>query len=239
MRCPPPPLLTGKWSIPWVNRSPRLRQIGILLLQAFPLATVLFLLLPRPQGDRELSHSLRQIIYGTDGPQFGGDAPGSLSQAGGMPFLGDKPVSGMLQDLASWVKTLWNAFIDYGALEQQEMWLALGLPHKMPWWWVVGVVKLLLALLLALLTGWISYRYWRREDPAVRLYRRFCQRMARHGTPRMACEGPVAFSQRAAKHHPLLAPKIEQIGQLYAALRYGRDAPPEAMHQLRYLINNI
>lgn len=66
------------------------------------------------------------------------------------------------------------------------------------------------------------------RHPLDRLYRRYCERLARRGIAREAGEGPQAFARRVATQAPALAAEAEEFARLYAALRYrpeGGKAP--------------
>lgn len=87
---------------------------------------------------------------------------------------------------------------------------------------LLGLASAAAVLLLVLLT--VAGLRRRREDPAVRLYRQFCERLARVGVVREAWEGPQQFAARAIAARPELAHPIGAVTRLYVALRYG--GPP-------------
>ncbi len=59
-------------------------------------------------------------------------------------------------------------------------------------------------------------------DPLLRLYLRFCQKMAKAGLQRLRWEGPLHFQERAITKFPNKRERIEQITALFIELRYGR-----------------
>ena len=61
-------------------------------------------------------------------------------------------------------------------------------------------------------------------SPAVRLYVRYCARLARIGLPRAAHEGPLEYAERVAVARRDLALEVRAIAQRFALLRYA-DAP--------------
>jgi hypothetical protein len=97
-------------------------------------------------------------------------------------------------------------------------------------WGVVG--------LLALLTAWLLRRM-RTSDPVQRLWLRFCARLARNGIVRAAHEGPADFVARAALLHPHRAGGIQAIGERYIDLRYGEQAGPRRLAELRRLVKEF
>lgn len=57
-------------------------------------------------------------------------------------------------------------------------------------------------------------------DPVVRLYARFCAKLARAGFPRAPHEGPLAFAARVTAARTDLGSEVLAITRLYTALRY-------------------
>jgi transglutaminase-like putative cysteine protease len=90
-----------------------------------------------------------------------------------------------------------------------------------------GAIMLVLALLM------LRKLRAQRPDPVAAVYARFCQRLARRGLTRHPSEGPAAFSKRAATAHPELAAAIKTISDLYIRLRYGNEARPAEIGDLR------
>ncbi len=87
--------------------------------------------------------------------------------------------------------------------------------------WLVGVMTVLLGLLTLILLRGAGRVVL---SPAVRLYGRFCARLARIGLPRAAHEGPMEYAERVAAARGDLASEVRAIAQRFALLRYG-DAP--------------
>jgi hypothetical protein len=48
-----------------------------------------------------------------------------------------------------------------------------------------------------------------------------CRRLARAGLPRQPSEGPLDYAHRAAARWPQCKVALRQVGEAYAALRYG------------------
>lgn len=91
----------------------------------------------------------------------------------------------------------------------------------------IGICLLLIACVLLL------RRRAGDDDPAVRLYRRFCDRLARRGIVRAPTEGPEQFAARARTQRPDLASAIEEINRRYVAIRYGGINTPGQLRSLR------
>jgi transglutaminase-like putative cysteine protease len=90
----------------------------------------------------------------------------------------------------------------------------------------VGAITLVLA-------AWLFRRQSGQVDLAVRLYRRFCRKLARAGIAIEAGEGPTAFADRAKALRPDLAVKIDVINKLFIRLRYEPQAQADDLRQLR------
>ncbi|MBF0426864.1 MAG: DUF3488 domain-containing protein [Magnetococcales bacterium] len=219
-------------------------RAGVLILQALPVALALFLLLPRLQYGEAMPASLRQALYGMDGPNFGGGDFGTLGlgrlrRFGGGSYLQEEGwLSRLFDQMQTWFDHTWDAFLNYGFHHQQELWISFGLPPAMPWWLGFVVLGVVILFLLALVYGWLLFERWRQEDPVLRFYRHYCLQLARLGTIRLPHEGPVDFSRRAAERHPTLAVPIGEIGRLYGDLRYGRAAA-DALPRLRRMVNDL
>ncbi|MDB6138691.1 MAG: transglutaminase [Verrucomicrobiaceae bacterium] len=83
---------------------------------------------------------------------------------------------------------------------------------------------LMFALPMLGLWFWLKRRP-RHADPAVRLWRVFCQKLAKAGVPRAGHEAPTTFTARAALALPQAAEQIQAIGKLYVQMRYaGNDS---------------
>jgi protein-glutamine gamma-glutamyltransferase len=83
-------------------------------------------------------------------------------------------------------------------------------------------------LMLCLVTAgicFIAFKKWMARKPHVspveNLYASFCRNMARRGIPRVAWEGPLAYTERVAEAFPDDQRAIHRIGSIVARARYG------------------
>jgi hypothetical protein len=97
--------------------------------------------------------------------------------------------------------------------------------------WLVGLV-------VAVLSLWMLRR-GREQDPVARAWRRFCRKLARHGTERGRAEGPRAFAARAAAQQPHVAADVAEIAELYVRLRYGAAPDLESLALLRQRVREF
>ena len=97
--------------------------------------------------------------------------------------------------------------------------------------WLVGLV-------VAVLSLWMLRRT-REQDPVARAWRRFCRKLARHGTERGRAEGPRAFAARASSEQPHVAADVAEISELYVRLRYGPVPDPASIALLRQRVREF
>ena len=115
----------------------------------------------------------------------------------------------------------WNQWVlGYSPQRQREALSRLGF-HNPDWRSMSAALAALCGAALLLVTAWALFQR-RRLTPAQRLWRRFCQRLARRGITRAPWEGPLDFTARAARECPDLAPLVRRAASHYAALHYGR-----------------
>lgn len=129
---------------------------------------------------------------------------------------------GSLWDAAN---TLWSQYIiGYDADLQHRFLDKLGLGKLGPTltgFLMAGVA--IAAGAFVFLLGLVRWRK-RREDPARRVYERWCRRLARHGLERRASEGPLDFGHRVARLRPGLAANADAVTTLYLRARYAGDS---------------
>lgn len=159
-----------------------------------------------------------------------------------LPFLARRGSgSEWLRQLAmSWdsLNNSWNEWVlAYGPDRQKEFLSGLGFG---PVDWGDMTVAMTVALSgFGLLVAGLRWRGRDSRDPVARAYLRFCARLARRGLARGAQEGPLAFAERVATSRPELAVPARQIGQLYAALRFGPVASPGDVRRLWRLVRRF
>jgi len=128
----------------------------------------------------------------------------------------------------------WNQWVIGYNTEQQFAFLTrLGMEdvswQKMAINLMLGVAVLvgILALLM------LRHLYKHSNEPAQKLYLRFCRKLAKAGTERATHEGPQDFALRAAASHPQMADAIHHIISLYLSLRYENAPNAEGLRALR------
>ena len=161
--------------------------------------------------------------------------------------LGD-PLPFLVRADLSWLRALrfnwealanyWNQWVvGYNVDRQRELLSRLGMPSPswekmaMTLFWLVGLV-------VACFSLWMLRRA-REQDPVARVWRRFCRKLARHGTERRHAEGPRAFAARAAAEQPHVAADVGEISDLYVSLRYGAAPDLENLTLLRQRVREF
>jgi len=132
----------------------------------------------------------------------------------------------------------WNVWVlGYDPQRQRDLMAFVGM-RDADWRNLTAALFTILGILMTLLVAW-SLRRLARPDPVQRAWDRFCRKLGARGVERAACEGPRDFSERAARSLPRARASIGRIGELYLALRYGADAPPAKIDELRRLVREL
>ncbi len=140
------------------------------------------------------------------------------------------------------LNTRWQEWVmDYTHKEQAGLLERMGLKG---WGWAGPAAALAGALVLgALLALFLHYRGSLSERPRPDRIRqswdRFCGRMARAGLPRRPDEGPADYAKRIAQARPALAEPVNEIADLYIALRYADDADPATLTRFRGAVRSF
>ena len=101
----------------------------------------------------------------------------------------------------------------------------------------MGVV---LAILLAGLTGWFAWQYRPpKQEEARRLYDRFVRKLAKRHIDRRLSEGPLDFARRAEAECPELGAGIRGVTRSYVRLRYEPSADPDELKRLQSLVRSF
>jgi protein-glutamine gamma-glutamyltransferase len=132
---------------------------------------------------------------------------------------------GMLLDTA---EVNWREWVlGYNRDQQFSLMRQLGFGFWRSGGWSILAVALIVSV-LGLVSLRLLLKARLKPTQTVRLYQRFCQRMAAVGLPRAAKEGPLDYSIRSSQMRPDLAPQIRSITRLYIGLRYGpRQTKPQ------------
>lgn len=138
------------------------------------------------------------------------------------------------------VNTFWKSHIvNFDSEDQRSVMNALGIKNAD--WRTLGMA-LLIALVGFFLSmmAWLTWRYRpRRSDPAVEAYAELKRKLAKAGIVCAPHEGPVDFLSRAAQAKPELSSQLQQLRDVYIALRYEPGPSSQALSQLRYLVNQL
>lgn len=132
----------------------------------------------------------------------------------------------------------WNQWVlGYGPARQQQLLSRLGLAG-IDWRGMTITLVIIIACLLLFYATWMFLRLQRGEyDPVQQVYRRFCQKLARHGLHRLPHEGPLTYATRVSAVRPDLAIAIQQIIELYVQTRYRSQF--QTLPQLRLLVRHF
>ncbi len=140
------------------------------------------------------------------------------------------------------IKAKWNRwFTTFDQDRQRELLQSLGLGgFDMRF---VSMAAFLIALGLLTLVSLLLFRGERRraEDPVLRLYRRFQDRLARLGVRPVIGEGPRDFAERAGRKLPAKRHTIDAVTRRYVELRYAGDGAVDAvaLRQFRRLLDAL
>lgn len=133
----------------------------------------------------------------------------------------------------------WNQWVlGFDSKRQAELMSRLGLGH-LDWRGMIGLMSGLLAVLLLMITAWLLWRRPKREDPVVKLYQRFCNKLAGRGIEREKSEGPLNFARRVSKLRPDLADEVHLITNYYQQMRYGSKRPVEWLPVMLSAVNKF
>jgi hypothetical protein len=137
------------------------------------------------------------------------------------------------------VNFYWNDWVlAYGPERQRRLLEYLGWRHLD----AMALIATLIGVVLLLGLAHTGFELWRRRvpapEPSLRLYRRFCARLARIGLRRHPWEGPLDFARRVGGRRPDLSAQIQTITKLYARLRYG-SGDTETLERLTALVRDF
>lgn len=141
--------------------------------------------------------------------------------------------------------TFWNSqVVDFG--QSQQRWLLEHLNIGDGDWQELGIALVLtLVAFFGLMSAYLAWRFRpRARDPLAQIYDQLCHKLARHGLPRAAHEGPSDYVARVLQIRPELAQQLGEARNLYVALRYGpRSWGPQLnrseLSRLKFLVNQL
>jgi transglutaminase-like putative cysteine protease len=137
------------------------------------------------------------------------------------------------------VNDAWNQWIlGYNHQRQKELLEQLGL-LRFGWQGVIALLAGAIAAVLGAVTIYLLLRMRGRRDALVRIYQRYCDKLARIGLRRAPHEGPRDFAQRVAAQRPDLAEINDEITTLYIELRYGKGDVATSLPLLRAAVSRF
>jgi hypothetical protein len=134
----------------------------------------------------------------------------------------------------------WNQWV-LGYNPERQFWLLarVGL-DRATWQTLAMILVATTALITTAFAIAMLRRFSRRpRDPVVKIYARFCRKLARRGAKRAPSEGPADYANRAARQLPAAAGPIHAITEMYIKLRYGTLQGKEPTRRLRELVSAL
>ncbi len=142
------------------------------------------------------------------------------------------PASAAAQEVFNWLKQarqLWSNVdynwqrwvINYDNRNQSRFLSSLGISNiKVMIYWMVGII----VLTTAILSWFLLHQKQKNTDQALRIYKRFCKKLAKRGLLRGTGEGVKDFADRVKIKFPEHSVDIDQITEVFIKLRYGKNA---------------
>jgi protein-glutamine gamma-glutamyltransferase len=101
---------------------------------------------------------------------------------------------------------------------------------------LLTVLLLFFTGLLLLITAWLMFKHQAAaQDPARRIYDRFCLKLADIGFQHRPYEGPLDFADRVSLKKKVLAEQVNLITSLYIQVRYASHI--DKLHELEKQVN--
>lgn len=152
--------------------------------------------------------------------------------------------SASLKNLLKHSRYLWNSLdynwqrwvINYDFNNQMDFLAIFGINslYDMVYW--LSIIVILMTLLLAVL---LLHKHQKALDPAALHYKKYCQKLAKHGLQIKTGEGAKHFSKRCKQRFPAAAESIEQITQLYIAIRYQNTTSTQHLQRFKMLVAQL
>jgi transglutaminase-like putative cysteine protease len=161
----------------------------------------------------------------------------------------DEPVPGrMLRRLSilnqlrlSWdaVNAFWNDHIvAFNIDEQREIFRWFGLTDLHASTYAKAILFAFIGF-ASLLAAWLAWKYKPvPRDPAATAYEALKRKLAKHQLRCEPHEGPIDFLTRAAASHAQ-SELLNELRDLYVAMRYGPRPNVQMLSRLRYLVNQV
>lgn len=112
--------------------------------------------------------------------------------------------------------------------------------------WGIGNLKEMLRWLLlsvglatALVTAFILWPKNRPNEKLLKIYQQFCSKLAKCGLVKSDSEGEGDFARRAGLQLPEYSEQIDEITQVFVALRYGKQPNVDDERKLDQLVKNL
>jgi len=121
------------------------------------------------------------------------------------------------------INNQWNQWvINYGPKKQKEFLGKFGL-RDINWSSMIFLIMAFTTVILLYLTFMLLRISPQNKDPVKNLYNQFCKKLSHCGIHHDVYEGPVDFARRAALKRGDLARQINDITDIYIAIRYGSN----------------
>ncbi|MGD0958272.1 MAG: DUF3488 and transglutaminase-like domain-containing protein [Methylomonas sp.] len=142
-----------------------------------------------------------------------------------------------LEQIRNNIDYQWQRWIiHYGDNSQTLVFSLLGMDNPISL--AIGLLIAAGAVVLALSLMILRPRQ-KSAPPAVRLFKKFCRKMAKTGILIRAGEGASDYAQRAKRHHPELASLIDEITAIFIRLHYQRISNEQDLELLKQRVNEF
>ena len=132
----------------------------------------------------------------------------------------------------------WNLWVlGYNPERQRDLLSLLGMKNP-DWMELASTLIFVLGAFMLALFAWMLRRYVR-PDPVQLAWNRFCRKLGAKGVVRAPQEGPLDYSERAARQLPSAEESIQRIAALYIALRYGAGGSTQQAAELRLRVREL
>jgi transglutaminase-like putative cysteine protease len=164
--------------------------------------------------------------------------------SGIVTFVSPTPQTLVAFDWLKQTRQLWNSadynwqrwVINYNSMSQLRLLSSWGIQNiKAMLYSMIGLI----ALIIAVLSWFLLYRKQKTTDRTLRLYNRFCKKLARKGVVRSESEGAKDFAERVKARLPEQSAQIDQITDVFIKLRYGQSSGPKDLKRLHKMVTQF